>query len=278
MSTLPALPDELIARVLAFAAPQRRNFAERVDEPSADAACSFLARAVRGDAFYEQRAALMQTCSFCGAEAYATCERCRVVSICDAKACAALYARHAAADQTENGAEDQTVDGAERASGAVTPATLIVVVRDRVAAVGEETHGEDTFFKLKGTTRIDKVFQAYAKRKGTALGGLRFRLPGGRDLEADDTPSSLGLEDQAVIDCFDARKTGSCAKLAEERERLRRGDDVVDVRVKLVSVGAIPRPRLMTESRGPRRDQKREIKNGPYPTALADGGRSPPSR
>eukprot|EP00979_Chaetoceros_neogracilis_P003878 scaffold671_cov286-Chaetoceros_neogracile.AAC.17 len=60
--------------------------------------------------------------------------------------------------------------------------------------------GEETFFKIKKTTKMSKVFETYAQRKGVQVGSLRFLLDGER-IEGLSTPKLLELEDQDQIDC-----------------------------------------------------------------------------
>lgn len=64
-----------------------------------------------------------------------------------------------------------------------------------------EQTGEETYFKVKKTTRMEKVFSTYAQRKGVSVSALRFLLDGDR-LSGDQTPTSLELEDQDQIDCM----------------------------------------------------------------------------
>lgn len=61
--------------------------------------------------------------------------------------------------------------------------------------------GEETYFKVKKTTRMEKVFTTYATRKGVSVSALRFLLDGQR-VAPEDTPTSLELEDQDQIDCM----------------------------------------------------------------------------
>lgn len=67
--------------------------------------------------------------------------------------------------------------------------------------------GEETFFKIKTTTKMSKVFEAFAQRKGLQVGALRFLLDGVA-IEADSTPKTLDLEDQDQIDCMLAQVGG----------------------------------------------------------------------
>jgi small ubiquitin-related modifier len=61
--------------------------------------------------------------------------------------------------------------------------------------------GEETFFKIKKTTKMSKVFETYAQRKGVQANSLRFMLDGER-IEANQTPKMLELDDQDQIDCM----------------------------------------------------------------------------
>eukprot|EP00542_Grammatophora_oceanica_P017216 CAMPEP_0194048712 /NCGR_PEP_ID=MMETSP0009_2-20130614/28214_1 /TAXON_ID=210454 /ORGANISM="Grammatophora oceanica, Strain CCMP 410" /LENGTH=91 /DNA_ID=CAMNT_0038694661 /DNA_START=108 /DNA_END=383 /DNA_ORIENTATION=+ len=61
--------------------------------------------------------------------------------------------------------------------------------------------GEETFFKIKKTTKMSKVFETYAQRKGVNSSSLRFLLDGER-IEGDQTPKMLELDDQDQIDCM----------------------------------------------------------------------------
>ena len=60
--------------------------------------------------------------------------------------------------------------------------------------------GEEMFFKIKKTTKMGKVFDTYAQRKGVQVGSLRFLLDGER-IDSMQTPKLLELEDQDQIDC-----------------------------------------------------------------------------
>jgi small ubiquitin-related modifier len=59
--------------------------------------------------------------------------------------------------------------------------------------------GEETFFKVKKHTKMSKIFNAYASRKGVDASSLRFLLDG-ENIEQDATPKMLELEDQDQID------------------------------------------------------------------------------
>ena len=61
--------------------------------------------------------------------------------------------------------------------------------------------GEETFFKIKKSTRMKKVFETYATRKGVQSSSLRFLLDGDR-IDPEQTPKMLELDDQDQIDCM----------------------------------------------------------------------------
>ena len=71
--------------------------------------------------------------------------------------------------------------------------TLQIVVKDQT--------GEQVFFRVKPSTNMGKIFDAYAKRRGIEKSTLRFMLDGRRVLDAD-TPESLDLQDLDQIDCL----------------------------------------------------------------------------
>jgi small ubiquitin-related modifier len=71
--------------------------------------------------------------------------------------------------------------------------------RDRAASIKKT--GEETFFKIKKSTRMQKVFDTYAQRKGIQATSLRFLLDGEK-IGPDQTPKMLELDDQDQIDCM----------------------------------------------------------------------------
>eukprot|EP00947_MAST-08B_sp_MAST-8B-sp1_P001632 g1632.t1 len=74
--------------------------------------------------------------------------------------------------------------------------------------------GEETFFKVKKTTKMSKIFGAYANRQGVQLNSLKFMLDGER-VNPEDTPKTLELEDQDQIDAFLEQVGGADAAAAD---------------------------------------------------------------
>ena len=71
-------------------------------------------------------------------------------------------------------------------------------------------------FKIKKSTKMSKVFKAYAQRKGVEEQSLRFLLDGER-IDSDNTPKMLELEDEDQIDCV-LQQTGGASDDDEKEE------------------------------------------------------------
>ena len=69
--------------------------------------------------------------------------------------------------------------------------TLNIMLRDQT--------GEEAFFKVKKTTKLDKLFNAYSQRKGVNASSLRFLFDGQR-VRGDQTAGGIGMEDGDRID------------------------------------------------------------------------------
>mmetsp|Transcript_40870 Transcript_40870/g.41747 ORF Transcript_40870/g.41747 Transcript_40870/m.41747 type:complete len:93 (+) Transcript_40870:84-362(+) len=69
--------------------------------------------------------------------------------------------------------------------------TITLRVRDQT--------GDEMFFKVKKTTKMSKIFEAYSTRRGIGASALRFMLDGDR-IQPDSTPKMLELEENEQID------------------------------------------------------------------------------
>mmetsp|Transcript_32280 Transcript_32280/g.37900 ORF Transcript_32280/g.37900 Transcript_32280/m.37900 type:complete len:98 (-) Transcript_32280:244-537(-) len=65
----------------------------------------------------------------------------------------------------------------------------------------KDQSGDETFFKIKKTTKMGKIFGVYAERKGVQVNSIRFTFDGLR-VGPEATPDSIGLEDSDQIDCM----------------------------------------------------------------------------
>jgi small ubiquitin-related modifier len=61
--------------------------------------------------------------------------------------------------------------------------------------------GNEIAFRVKKTTKLSKIFDAYAAKVGISLDQLRFQLDGQR-INKEDTPKLLELQDNDVIDAL----------------------------------------------------------------------------
>jgi small ubiquitin-related modifier len=63
----------------------------------------------------------------------------------------------------------------------------------------KEGSGEETAFKVKKSTKMSKIFDTFASRKGLSVNMIRFMYDGKR-VKAEDTPKMLEMEDDDQID------------------------------------------------------------------------------
>ena len=64
----------------------------------------------------------------------------------------------------------------------------------------KDQNGQETFFKVKHTTKMRKIFGAFAGKAGIQLDNVRFLLDGQR-IDPESTVASNDLEDQDQVDC-----------------------------------------------------------------------------
>ena len=63
-----------------------------------------------------------------------------------------------------------------------------------------DQNADEIFFKISDTTKMSKVFETHAQRKGVRSTAMRFLLNGKR-IDPTQTAKMLELEDQDQIDC-----------------------------------------------------------------------------
>ena len=61
--------------------------------------------------------------------------------------------------------------------------------------------GEETFFKIKKTTKMHKIFHAYCTRKGKPVTAFRFLFDGQR-VDGEQTAEDIDMEDGDQIDAL----------------------------------------------------------------------------
>ena len=75
---------------------------------------------------------------------------------------------------------------------------IIIVLRYIIIRI-KDIDGEETLFKMKKTSRMMKMFEAYSVRMNTPVSNLEFILNGEKIVNSNATPMSLGLESDDVI-------------------------------------------------------------------------------
>ena len=75
---------------------------------------------------------------------------------------------------------------------------MTIVVRD----CRKESSEEDTTVKLRTSTKLARVFGAYADGLGASVDSLRFLYKGG-DVYGDETAGAIGLMEGACLDCVE---------------------------------------------------------------------------
>lgn len=66
----------------------------------------------------------------------------------------------------------------------------------------------EIFFKIKKTTPLRRLMEAFAKRQGKEMDSLRFLYDGLR-IQADQTPEDLDMEDNDLIEAHREQIGGS---------------------------------------------------------------------
>ena len=73
-------------------------------------------------------------------------------------------------------------------------------VQKHISITVKDDANQETTFKLKKTTPLKKLMDAFAKGRGQAPDALRFYTPEGRRILPTDTPDSLELEEGDLLD------------------------------------------------------------------------------
>eukprot|EP01105_Mastigella_eilhardi_P004517 TRINITY_DN1602_c0_g1_i1.p2 TRINITY_DN1602_c0_g1~~TRINITY_DN1602_c0_g1_i1.p2 ORF type:complete len:122 (+),score=51.74 TRINITY_DN1602_c0_g1_i1:51-368(+) len=92
--------------------------------------------------------------------------------------------------------EDKKVPIADASAPAAPAASSDHV---NVKVVGQD--GSEVFFKIKRTTTLKKLMEAYCKRLSVNEKSVRFLFNGSR-ITDQQTPNDLGLEDDDIIDAM----------------------------------------------------------------------------
>ena len=75
---------------------------------------------------------------------------------------------------------------------------IIIVLRHIIIRI-KDIDGEETLFKMKQSSRMTKMFEAYSVTMNTPVSNLEFILNGEKIEDSNATPMSLELESDDVI-------------------------------------------------------------------------------
>ena len=81
-------------------------------------------------------------------------------------------------------------------------------IKLKVKASNSVSNDDTIHFKVKKTTKLEKLMEAYCNRAGLPRKACRF-LFDGTVLKGEETPESLDMEDDDQIDMF-FEQTGGC--------------------------------------------------------------------
>lgn len=81
------------------------------------------------------------------------------------------------------------------------PSTAVESDDQPITIVVKDQAGDEIMFKIKKSTKMRKVFDAYSQKKGVDVNSLRF-LQDGSQILPDSTPKMLELSDNDQIDVF----------------------------------------------------------------------------
>lgn len=95
--------------------------------------------------------------------------------------------------------DNEKPDVKPKAEGKGAPAITLVVK-------GQD--GSDLQFKVKTTTKFEKIFSAYCQRKSIQSSGYKFIFDGDR-LQDNQTPADKDMSDNDVIDAV-LEQVGGC--------------------------------------------------------------------
>lgn len=114
--------------------------------------------------------------------------------------------------EQENTSNEETVDKTQE---------------DTITIKVAEGNGGELQFKIKKSTPMEKVMNAYIKRLGAQPGSLRFLFDGNR-VQEKDTVETLDMEDGDTIDVM-ITQTGGYAKINRQYLELHAVDILPDV-------------------------------------------------
>ncbi|EFX05694.1 ubiquitin-like modifier [Grosmannia clavigera kw1407] len=71
-------------------------------------------------------------------------------------------------------------------------------------------NNNEVFFKIKRTTKLEKLMSAFCDRQGKSLNSVRFLFEGQR-VQPSDTPDSLEMQDSDTLEVHQEQVGGAAA-------------------------------------------------------------------
>ncbi|KAI1339563.1 ubiquitin family protein [Xylariaceae sp. FL0016] len=99
-----------------------------------------------------------------------------------------------------SGENESGSPGAERNEGAGADQHLNIKVTD---------NNNEVFFKIKRSTKLEKLMTAFCERQGKNVDSVRFLFEGQR-VQKGDTPDSLEMTDGDTLEVHQEQVGGSC--------------------------------------------------------------------
>jgi len=79
---------------------------------------------------------------------------------------------------------------------------------DHISLKVVDQEGSEVYFKIKRSTPLRKLMEAYCQRQAKSLDSIRFLYDGQR-VQADSTPEQMDMEDNDIIDAVLQQTGGS---------------------------------------------------------------------
>ncbi|KAH7274612.1 Ubiquitin-like domain-containing protein [Fusarium falciforme] len=99
-----------------------------------------------------------------------------------------------------SGENENGTPGGERAEAPANTEHLNIKVTD---------NNNEVFFKIKRTTKLEKLMGAFCERQGKALSSVRFLFDGTR-VQPTDTPDALEMQDGDTLEVHQ-EQVGGCS-------------------------------------------------------------------
>ncbi|KAJ1368479.1 hypothetical protein KIN20_029615 [Parelaphostrongylus tenuis] len=134
-----------------------------------------------------------------------TCSVINSLLFCDSGNCSALCSFRFALKKSHKVRNFRAIQSKMADNGSEAPAGDAAVEYIKLKVVGQDSN--EVHFRVKNGTAMGKLKKSYADRTGVAVSSLRF-LFDGRRINDDDTPKTLEMEEDDVIEVYQEQLGG----------------------------------------------------------------------